>query len=144
MIRKTISIIFLLTALILVIILYQQISLPSSLGGYFHSSYYNQLGPIAICIELFIAGYYLAVKHSKANFALALFAFTALLDPLFNALGIFDSQVPVYAIIIFGAWALIALWISFSNAFGLGRISFIGAFGSFLLGTAIELFFNYL
>ena len=144
MIRKTIATIFLLTSLILGIIFYQQLSLPSTLQGYFHSSYYNQLGGLAICVELLFAGYYLAVKHSKANFTLALFAFTALLDPLFNVLGIFNSQIPLYALLIFIACALVALWISFSNAFGLGRISLLGAFGSFLLGTAIELFFNYL
>ena len=144
MIRKIIAITFLLTALVLGIIFYQEVTLPSTLEGYFQSSYYNQYGPLAICVELLIAGYYLYVKHSKANFTLALFAFTALLDPIFNALGIFDSQIPLYAIFIFGACALVALWISFSNAFGLGRISLLGAFGSFVLGTAIELFFNYL
>ena len=144
MIRKTIAVIFLLTALILGAIFYQQMNLPSSLEGYFQSSYYKQLGPLAICVELLIAGIYLVMKHSKANFALALFAFTAILDPVLNGLGFFDSQIPVYAVLIFIACSVVALWISFTNAFGLGRISFLGAFGSFLIGTAIELFFNYI
>ena len=144
MIRKTIAAIFLLIALIFGIIFYQNLSIPSTLEGYFQSSYYNQLGPLTICVELLIAGIYLFIKHSKANFTLALFAFTAILDPVFNALGLFDSQIPLYATLIFIACALLALWLAFTNAFGLGRISFIGALGSFLLGTAVELFFNYM
>jgi hypothetical protein len=45
--------------------------------------------------------------------------------------------------ILFVCCALVSLWLAFSNAFNLGRITFIAAFGSFILGTAVELFFNY-
>jgi len=144
MIRRIIALVFLLTAVILGVIFYQNIDLPGNLEGYFQSSYFNQLGPLAICVELLFAGIYLIIKHPKANFTLALFAFTVILDPVFNALGLFNSQIPVYALLIFAACSILALWIAFSNAFGLGRISFLGALGSFLIGTAIELFFNYL
>lgn len=143
MIRRSIAIIFIGIAIVLGVIFFQQIVTPAGLEVYFKWEYYNQFGPLAICVELLIAGYYLLTSHSKANFTLALFGFTALLDPIFSAFGLFSSQIPMYAILLFIVCALVALWISFSNAFGLGRISFLGAFGSFLLGTAIELFFNY-
>lgn len=141
---RIIAALFGIVAIVLGSVFFLKIDFPAGLEGYFESSYYSQFGPLAISIELLIAAYYLFKKSAKANFALALFAFTALLDPLFNAFGLFTSQVPVYAMIIFVICALVSLWLAFSNAFNLGRISFAGALGSFLLGNAVELFFNYL
>jgi len=46
--------------------------------------------------------------------------------------------------VLFVISALIALWLSFSNTFKMGRISPIGVIVSFILGLAVELFFNYL
>ena len=94
-------------------------------------------------MELFIAAYYLLAGHKKSNFALALFAFTALLDILFNLTGLFISGVPVYAMVLFFVCAIVSLWIAFSNAFNLGRITLVGAITSFVLGNAIEFYFNY-
>lgn len=126
------------------VIFFLDISFPMELTGYFKSEYYSQFGPLAICIELFIAGIYLFIKHPKANFALALFGFTAILDPIFNLVGLFTSLVPLYAMILLVATALVSLWLAFTNAFQLGRISIIGALASLAMGTAIELFFNYI
>lgn len=142
--RKIIASIFLIIAMVLGLIFYSRLSFPVGLEYYFQSEYYNQFGPLAICVELLIAGYYLFKGNSKTNFSLALFAFTALLDPIFNLIGLFTSIVPNYAIIIFIGCALVALYLAFSNAFKLGRISWLGAIASFLLGSAVELFFNYL
>ena len=140
--RKLIAALFIGIALVLGTLFYRAINFPILLEGYFKPSFYNQFGPLAISIELLIASYYLFIKHSKANFALAVFAFTALLDPIFNLTGLFSSLVPVYATILFVLCALVALWLAFTNTFALGRISFLAAFGSFVLGTLIELFFN--
>ncbi len=123
---------------------YNQIDFPTGLKAYFKAEYYTQFGPFAISVELLIAGIYLFNKHPKTNFTLALFGFTALLDLFFNAIGLFTSSVPTYAMFLFVSCALLALWLAFSNTFKLGRISFIGAFVSFILGNAIEFFFNYL
>ena len=143
-IRKIIAFIFAGIALSLGVLFYSNLSFPDQLQDYFKAQYYNQFGPLAICIELLIAGYYLFIGHSKSNFTLALFAFTALLDPFFNLIGLFNSNIPVYALLLFILCALVALYISFSNAFNLGRISLPGVLMSFLLGSAVELFFNYL
>lgn len=142
--RITVAILFMTIAIVLAVVYYSQIVTPDSLEAYFKADYFNQLGPIAICVELFIAGYYLFIKHAKANFALALFGFTALLDPFFNFMGLFSSSIPVLGMIIFGCCALLSLWLAFTDTFGLGRISLLGALGSFILGNAVELFFNYL
>ncbi len=142
-IRKILAAVFILISIVLGGIFFKSISFPQGLESYFSSEYYNQFGPLAICVELLIAGLYLFVKNNKTNFTLALFGFTALLDPIFSTVGLFISTVPIYAMIIFVCCALISLWLAFSNSFSLGRISFFGAFGSFLLGTAVELFFNY-
>lgn len=131
-------------ALVFGVVFFMGIQFPMGLDSYLKAEYYNQFGPLAICVELLIAGFYLYSKHSKANFTLALFGFTALLDPFFDAVGLFTSNVPPYAMILFGCCALVALWLAFSNTFKLGRISFLGAVGSFILGNAVELFFNYL
>ena len=142
--RKLFALLFIILALVLGVLFFLEIDFPIDLQGYFDSEYYGQFGPLAICIELLIAGFYLFVKHTKANFALALFGFTAILDPIFNLVGLFTSLVPVYAMILFVVAALVSLWLAFTNTFQLGRISFIGALLSFAMGTAIELFFNYL
>lgn len=141
--RRSIALIFILISVVLGIIFFLNIEYPEDLGGYFKKTYFGQFGPLAICIELFIAAYYLFVGHKKSNFALALFAFTALLDILFNLTGVFTSGVPNYAMVLFFVCALISLWIAFSNAFNLGRITLLWAIASFVLGNAIEFYFNY-
>jgi hypothetical protein len=142
--RKFLASAFIVIALVLGALFYSEIVFPENLGGYFKSEYYNQFGPLAISIELLIAAIYLFIGHPKTNFTMALFAFTTLLDPIFNLIGLITSMVPIYAMVILLCCALIAIWLAFTNAFNLGRISFIGAFGSFILGSVVELFFNYL
>ncbi len=142
--RKIIGLVFIILALVLGFIFFSNISFPKGLEAYFKTEYYSQFGPLAISIELLIAGIYLFIKHSKANFTLALFGFTALLDPIFNLTGLFTSIVPFYATVLFVCCAIIALWLAFSNTFKMGRISLLGALVSFILGNAVELFFNYL
>ncbi len=142
--RKIIAFVFILIAISLGVHFYLDIQFPTSVQGYFSLNYIGQFGPLAISIELLIAGIYLGRSHSRANFTLALFGFTALLDPFFDLTGIFSTLVPVYAMILFVLCALASLWMAFTNAFDLGKISFIGAVGSFVLGAFIELFFNYM
>lgn len=140
--RKIFAIIFIIIAFAFGVNFYLEIEFPIGLEAYFKKEYYGQFGPLAICIELLIAGIYLFVKHSKTNFTLALFGFTAILDPIFNLIGLFSSMVPLYTTIIFVCCALLSLWLAFTDSFKLGRISFIGALISFILGNAVELFFN--
>ena len=117
--------------------------IPQGIEPYFSREYYGQFGPLAICVELLIAGYYLFVGSKKTNFALALFGFTAILDPVFDKIGLFDSSVPLYGTIILIICAIISLWLAFKNVFGLKRISFLAALASFVLGCVVEFFFNY-
>ncbi len=140
--RRPIALLFILIAVSLGILFYSKIVFPEDVRSYLRLGTYDQFGPLAISIELFFAGLYLLRKHEKTNFALAVFAFTALLDPFFNLTGIFTTMVPVYGTLLFVGCALISLWVAFSNAFGTGKISVLGAVGSFLFGLVIELFFN--
>lgn len=142
-IRRAIATLFFVLSLVLGVIFFVNIEYPSNFEGYFNKSYYGQFGPLAICVELCIAAIYLFTGHKKSNFTLALFAFTALLDILFNLTGLLTSGVPVYGMVLFAICAVISLWMAFSNAFNLGRISFLGALASFVLGNAIEFYFNY-
>ncbi len=142
MFRRLIALGFMVVATVLGVIFLPDIDFPVGLTSYFQKEYYSQFGPLAISIELLIAGVYLLKGGQKANFTLALFGFTALLDPIFDLSGIFTSAVPIYASVLFTICAVIALRLAFTNTFDLGRISFIGAFGSFLLGAVVELFFN--
>jgi hypothetical protein len=142
--RKLVSAVFLLIAIGLAVMFYLRLHLPpGNVEYYFDKENFNQFGPLAICVELFIAGVHLFRKHPKTNIALAVFGFTALLDPLFNTFGVFETNVPLYGSVIFVLCAVPALWIAFTNTFGSGKISFFWAMGSFLLGLLIELFFNY-
>lgn len=140
--RKTLALAFMLIAIVLGIFFFTKIEFPVGLEGYFKNEYYNQFGPLAICVELLIAGLYLLWGHAKANFALGVFAFTALLDPIFNLAGLFTSQVPLFAALIFIGCALLALYIAFTDKMNTGRISVWAALISFVLGAIIELFFN--
>lgn len=142
--RKLISAVFLLIAIGLGIVFYLRLHLPpGNVEYYFDKENFNQIGPLAICVELLIAGIHLLRKHPKTNISLAVFGFTALLDPLFNTIGVFDTNVPLYGSVIFVLCAIPALWIAFTNTFGLGRISWPWAIASFSFGVIIELFFNY-
>jgi hypothetical protein len=99
---------------------------------------------LAISVELLAASYYLFIGHKKTNFTLALFGFTALLDPIFNLIGLFNSIVPLYGTIILSICALLCLWLAFANTFKLKPLSNLTAILSVVLGVFVELFFNYL
>ncbi|WP_276391278.1 hypothetical protein [Eudoraea chungangensis] len=141
--RKTIALILLVVALVLSAAFLWQVEYPQGFEPYFKREYYNQFGPLAISVELLIAGYYLFVGDKKTNFALAVFGFTALLDPVFDQIGLFESIVPVYANFILSICAVFCLWLAFKNIFKLKRISTIVTAASFVLGVIIELFFNF-
>ena len=121
-----------------------KIEFPQGFEAYFKREYYNQFGPLAISVELLIASYYLFIGHKKTNFTLALFGFTALLDPILNQIGIFNSIAPLYGTIILSICALLCLWLAFANKYTLKRLSNLGAFFSIVFGVIVELFFNYL
>ena len=140
--QKGVALLFILLALVQGIRFFLVINFPIGLEGYFNTAFYGQFGALAIAVELFIAGIYLYLNLEKTNFALGLFGFTALLDPVFNALGIFQSQVPADATILFVIAGISALILAFTNTFSLGRISLAGTLISFVLGCAVEFFFN--
>lgn len=142
--RKTVAILFMFIAVAWAIFFYTRINFPQGLSGYFEKSYYGQFGPLAICVELFIAGLMVFKKGPKANFALALFGFTIIADVIFNLAGLFVSNIPLVAVVALSICGLVALYMAFTNAFNLGKISWLNAVWSFALGNAVELFFNYL
>jgi hypothetical protein len=142
--RKIIALLFLIVGVSLSIGFLQKIEFPQGFEAYFKREYYNQFGPLSLSVELLIAGYHLFIGHKKTNFTLAIFGFTALLDPLFNQIGLFDTTVPLYGTIILSICALLSLWLAFANTFKLKRLSNLEAIFSIVLGVIVELFFNYL
>jgi hypothetical protein len=141
--RKTIALLLLIIGIALSIAFIMKIEFPQGFEAYFKREYYNQFGPLAISVELLIASYYLFIGHKKTNFTLALFGFTALLDPFFNQIGLFNSIVPLFGTIILSICALFCLWLAFTNTYKLKRLSNLAAFFSVVLGVFVELFFNY-
>ncbi len=139
---KIIALVFIILAIAYGVVFILKIEFPVGLEAYFTKAYYSQFGPLALCVELLIAGIHLFNSTTKTNFALALFGFTVLLDVVFNVLGIFSSLLPMYATVPFLGCALLSLWLAFTDTFMLGRISIIGAVISFILGNIVELFFN--
>ncbi|KJD36525.1 hypothetical protein PW52_02410 [Tamlana sedimentorum] len=125
--RKTIALSLLIIGLALSVAFITKIDFPQGFEVYFKREYYKQYGPLAISVELLIASYHLFIGHKKSNFTLAIFGFTALLDPLFNQIGLFNSIVPLYGTIILAICALLCLWLAFSNTFKLKRLSSLGA-----------------
>lgn len=141
--RKILSIIYILSGIILLFIFYRDISFSITPDFYFNSEFYRQFGRVVLPVELTIAGLHLLIKHRKTNFAMGLFGFTAVLDPIFNYTGLFSTNIPIYGSIIFLCFAAISFKIVFSNAFETAKISMINLLVSFILGVIIELFFNY-
>lgn len=141
--RKSIAITFSVIAMVMAIVFYLNLNLPKNIEGYFKKSYYGQLGALAIAVELAISAYYLFLGNNKANFYLALFGFTAILDLLLHISSLLTSNVPIYGMVIFATCAVAAFYIAFSNSFNLGKISLLGALLSFAMGNAIEWFFNF-
>ncbi len=142
--RKIISFILFTVGASLSVAFVSMIEFPQGFEAYFKREYYNQFGPLAISIELLIASCYLFIGHEKANFTLALFGFTALLDPIFNQIGLFNSIVPLYGTVILSICAILCLWLSIANTFKLKRLSRLETILSVVLGIFVELFFNYL
>ena len=142
--RKIIALSLLIIGISLSVAFISKIEFPQGLEAYFKREYYNQFGPLAISVELLAASYYLFIGHKKTNFTLALFGFTALLDPIFNLIGLFNSIVPLYGTIILSICALFCLWLAFANTFKLKPLSNLTAILSVVLGIFVELFFNYL
>ena len=142
--RKTIALLLLIIGIGLSIAFITKIEFPEGFEAYFKREYYNQFGPLAISVELLIASYYLFIGHKKTNFTLALFGFTALLDPFFNQIGLFNSILPLYGTIILSICALLCLWLAVVNKYKLKPLSNLGAIFSIILGVIVELFFNYL
>ncbi len=142
--RRTVALSLLIIGIALSVVFILKIDFPQGFELYFKREYYNQYGPLAISVELIIASYYLFIGHKKTNFTLALFGFTALLDPFFNQIGLFNSIVPLYGTIILAICAVLCLWLAFSNTFKSKRLSNLGALFSVVLGVIVELFFNYL
>ena len=140
--RKTVALTLFIIGLTLSVAFIMKVEFPQSFTAYFKKEYYNQFGPLVISIELLIASYYLCMGHNKTNFTLALFGFTALLDPFFNQIGVFNSIVPLYGTIISSICALFCLWLAFSNVYKLKRLSYLVAMISLILGVFVELFFN--
>ncbi|WP_020570176.1 hypothetical protein [Neolewinella persica] len=141
--KKNVSILLLIIAITMSIAFFLNIEFLQGFELYFEREYYNQFGPLVISIELFIAGYYLFIEHQKANFALAIFGFTALFDLIFDQIGLFESLMPLYGTFILTICAILCLWIAFQNVFKLKRISFVAVIASFIFSGIIELFFNY-
>lgn len=142
--RKIIAVFLLIIGFSLSVAFIANIEFPQGFEAYLKREYYNQFGPLAISIELLFAGYYLLKEHKKTNFTLALFGFTALLDPLFNQIGLFKSLVPLFGTIILAISAVLCLWLAFKNIFSLKRLSFFAVIFSVLLAIFVELFFNYM
>lgn len=141
--RIIISVLLLIIGICLSINFLVMVEFPQGLEAYFKREYYNQYGPLVISVELLFASYYLLIKHEKTNFALALFGFTALLDPIFNQIGLFTSVVPLYGTILLSICGLVCLWMAFANTFSLKRMSILATIASVILSVIIELFFNY-
>lgn len=142
--RKIIALLFLIVGVSLSVAFMLKIEFPQGFEAYFKREYYNQFGPLSLSVELLIASYHLFIGHKKTNFTLALFGFTALLDPLFDQIGLFNSIVPLYGTIILSICALLCLWLAFANTFRLKPLSNLAAIFSVVLGVFVELFFNYL
>lgn len=141
--RTIIASILLILGISLSLVFLWQIEFPQGFGAYFKRAYYSQFGPLAISIELFAAAYLSFKGHDNTNLALALFGFTALLDPLLNVLGVITSLVPLFGTIILSICGLWCLWLAFANTFRLKKLSPLMTLLSVVLSIAVELFFNF-
>ncbi len=149
--RKIIGVIFSIIAILFCIIFIIQSNLSIdfkeyfdfSFKSYFSLEYLRQITPLILCLVLLYGGLLLIIKPSKSNPVLALFGFTIVEEVVFDWLGIFTIDFPVYVIVVFFCCALFALWIAYSNKINSKRLSFKEGVSSLILGTLINAFSYY-
>ena len=140
---KLIPYTYIIGGIVFAIIFLLKIDFPVGLEGYFQRTYYMQFGGVALAVEMGLAGYYLLRSSNRANFMLALFGFSVVLDIVFGLIGVFSSILTGGTLWVFGLIAFESFVIAFSNQYNTGKIAVSKVVISFLLGTAFELFFNY-
>ncbi|MDG2449298.1 MAG: hypothetical protein P8M34_06655 [Saprospiraceae bacterium] len=101
-----------------------------------------QFSPVIVSVMLLMGGVGLLSNHSKTNFALALFGHTALEEIIFDWLGIISHNLPLFAVALFFGCVVIALWLAYSNAFDLKRLSSKEVVLSLLIGAGESLLLN--
>jgi len=140
-IRKIIGIAFSAVALITFGIFIARTEFSIQLQAWINFKYYIQFAPYVISIMLFYCGAYLFRNNQKLNFALAIFGYTIVEIITLDLIGILFNNLGVYATIMFGSCAAMALWIAHANSYNLKKLSlteilislFIGALESLLL-----------
>ncbi len=136
--------VYAITGLILGIIFISKIEFSIQLKSYFSFSYLMQFMPLVISPMLLIGGFMLIKRLPNTNFILALIVMDILELAFCDWVGLINSNLPAWAMMLFFCMALGAIWISYSNSFNLKRLSLKDIALSIVFGTLLSLFSFYL
>ncbi|MEM9159092.1 MAG: hypothetical protein AAGB46_08585 [Verrucomicrobiota bacterium] len=106
--------------------------------------YYGQFLPVVIAGMLALGGIYMLLYRPKANFNLALFGHTASEEALFNWLGLTNSSLPEWALLLLFPISLLCLYIAYSNSLKQKPLSLLDALFGISLGLSFVFLSNYL
>lgn len=137
--NKIVGSVFSIVAVVLGIVFVQKIDFSIQLESYFNMGYYTQFTPVLISLILLVGGVFLMKRKPKTNFVLALFGHDVLEEIFFNWVGLVNSNLPIYAMLVFFVIALVALWIAYRNTFSLKSLTFNEIVYSLLLGAILSL-----
>lgn len=136
---KTLGIAFMVSGIVFAVLFSIPAKIDPNPSVWFKSEYYSQFLPIAVSLMLFVSGIFLAFKHSKANFNLAVFGHTASEEVVFDWIGLTNSALPTWAMWVFFLLSVLTLWIAYSNFLQQKRLSVWEAIFGIVFGAVLIL-----
>ena len=92
-----------------------QIEFNINLQIWFSVQYYEQFIPFYMAIMLLMSSVFVFTKYSQANLYLATFAHAASEEILFSWIGLVDTLLTTFSVVIFLPLSFIALWFAYFN-----------------------------
>jgi hypothetical protein len=143
-ITKLVACVLTLSGLFFSVKFFMQVEFNVNPQVWFSAQYYEQFIPFYIAIILLLSGVFVYTKYSQANLYLAAFGHTASEEILFSWIGIVDTPLASFSVVIFLPLSLIALWTAYFNILKQKPLSIGEAIFGFVISTLFILLPRYL
>jgi hypothetical protein len=143
-ITKLVACVLTLSGLFFSVKFFMQIEFNINPQVWFTPQYYEQFIPFYIAIILLLSGVFVYTKYSQANLYLASFGHAASEEIIFSWIGIVDTPLPSFTLVIFFPLSLIALWVAYFNKLKQKPLSIVEAIFGFVISTLFILLPRYL
>lgn len=135
--RKTLSIIFGAVSIGLIVYFFSIKQFKVEFQMYFKPEFYLSFSIFIISVMLLDASISLYRNSERSNLALAIFGYTALLEILFDLIGVTPQNLPLFTYFLLLVCAIPCIWIAHTDTYETGKLSRLGLAISLAIG-AIE------